>query len=62
MREHGVVRGSARGELPGDRFVDASGIDCVCRQLAPAVFARSAASDPSYVACQPPSASLATAR
>jgi glyoxylase-like metal-dependent hydrolase (beta-lactamase superfamily II)/ferredoxin len=40
--------------VPGDLYVDASCIDCdLCRQLAPAVFARSDEHDQSYVAVQP---------
>jgi glyoxylase-like metal-dependent hydrolase (beta-lactamase superfamily II)/ferredoxin len=39
---------------PGSLFVDASCIDCdACRQIAPAVFARSDASGQSFVALQP---------
>jgi glyoxylase-like metal-dependent hydrolase (beta-lactamase superfamily II) len=38
----------------GEFFVDSSCIDCdLCRQLAPAVFARSGRAGQSFVACQP---------
>jgi glyoxylase-like metal-dependent hydrolase (beta-lactamase superfamily II)/ferredoxin len=44
--------------VPGDFFVDASCIDCdLCRQLAPATFARDAAAGQSVVARQPAGAS-----
>ena len=43
-----------RENVDGDFFVDSSCIDCdLCRQLAPATFARTDARDQSYVARQP---------
>lgn len=44
----------ARDNVPGDFFVDTTCIDCdLCRQLAPATFARSEAAGQSYVQAQP---------
>src|SRR5947209_7006048 len=49
-RERDAIADNASGEF----FVDSSCIDCdLCRQLAPAVFARSARAAQSYVSRQP---------